>query len=230
MNTPPILPPLLFLLFICQAVPLAASEILWSQYCQHGGVMKLLVHLDTDPTDTIEEEPETVTLWLRETTEEEWEQVDTQPIDSLTATSRFVRESWPRHTQTFFRVTWGDSSWEGIFRAEPETGSVLKLGALSCHKDIGWPWTEAIAELIAHDPDLLFFSGDQIYENDYGSPMFRALTKEDVPKGMKNYFEKWRKFGEAFGELMRDRPTIMITDDHDVFANDLWGNGGVRMR
>ena len=108
-------------------------------------------------------------------------------------------------------------------------GSILKLAGLSCHKDIAWPWKEAIAELIAHDPDLVFFSGDQIYENDYGSPMFRAMTKEEVPRGMKNYLEKWRKFGEAFRELMRDRPTIMITDDHDVFANDLWGKGGLRM-
>ena len=47
---------------------------------------------------------------------------------------------------------------------------------------------------------------------------------------MKNYLEKYRKFGEAFRELMRDRPTIMITDDHDVFANDLWGKGGLRMK
>ena len=118
----------------------------------------------------------------------------------------------------------------GIFRAEPKAESVLKLAALSCHKDIGWPWKEAIDELIAHDPDLVFFSGDQIYENDYGSRMFRAVTEAEVPKGMKNYLEKWRKFGEAFRELMRNRPTIMITDDHDVFANDLWGKGGLRMQ
>ena len=59
--------------------------------------------------------------------------------------------------------------------------------------------------------------------------MFRPATKAEVPQGMKNYLEKYRKFGEAFRELMRDRPTIMITDDHDVFANDLWGRGGLRM-
>ena len=59
--------------------------------------------------------------------------------------------------------------------------------------------------------------------------MFLAQTSEEVPQGMKNYSEKYRKFGEAFRDLMRDRPTIMITDDHDVFANDLWGKGGLRM-
>jgi phosphodiesterase/alkaline phosphatase D-like protein len=206
-----------------------ASKVLWSQYCQHLGKMKLLVHLDSDPTVAIDGKPETVKLWLRENAADQWTLTQSRPVDSLTATSLFTLEGWPRHTEKRFKVTCDDSAWEGTFRAEPKSGSVLKLAALSCHKDIAWPWREAIAEVISHDPDLVFFSGDQIYENDYGSPMFRALTKSEVPKGMKNYLHKWRKFGEAFRELMRDRPTIMITDDHDIFANDIWGKGGLRM-
>lgn len=206
-----------------------ASRVLWSQYCQHDGKMKLLVHLDTDPTAAAGKDSATVKLWLREDAGDNWKLAQSQPVNRLTATALFQIEAWPRHTKTHYRVTCGDSEWRGIFRAEPKMGSVLKLAALSCHKDIAWPWKEAIAEVISHDPDLVFFSGDQIYENDYGSPMFRAQTAEEVPRGMKNYLAKYRKFGEAFRELMRDRPTIMITDDHDVFANDLWGKGGLRM-
>ena len=206
-----------------------ATEILWTQYCQHQGKMKLLVHLDIDPTGQVAGDREPVKLWVREDEGSEWQLTGTQPIHTLTATALFVKEDWRRESRVFFKVTCGESSSQGIFRAEPNKVSVLKVAGLSCHKDIGWPWTEAIEEVISHDPDLVIFTGDQIYENDYGSPMFRARTKEEVPKGMKNYLEKWRKFGEAFRELMRDRPTIMITDDHDVFANDLWGNGGVRM-
>ncbi|MDF1861223.1 MAG: alkaline phosphatase D family protein [Verrucomicrobiales bacterium] len=222
----------LTLILILGAVtnPIGAAEILWSQYCQHLGKMKMLVHLDSDPTVPVEDESEKVKLWLRKNAKENWEFAQSQPIHSLTATALFEIESWPRHQERLYKVTCGDSAWEGIFRAEPEDGSILKLAGLSCHKDIAWPWKEAIAEVIAHDPDLVFFSGDQIYENDYGSPMFRAMTEEEVPKGMQNYLEKYRKFGEAFRELMRDRPTIMITDDHDVFANDLWGRGGIRMK
>lgn len=204
-----------------------ATEVLWTQYCQHQGEMKLLVHLDSDPTEKAPAEP--VKLWLRQAAGDEWRLADTQPVQALSATALFVKQDWPRETKVFFKVSCGESSSEGIFRAEPKRG-VLKVAGLSCHKEIGWPWREAIAEVISHDPDLVIFTGDQIYENDYGSPVFRALTKQDVPKGMKNYLEKWRKFGEAFRELLRDRPSIMITDDHDVFANDLWGNGGVRMK
>lgn len=203
------------------------SEVLWTQYCQHLGKMKLLVHLDSDPTAT--DKTEEVKLWLRQNATADWVLARTQRVDRLTATALFAIDPWPRDRQKRFRVTCGESAWEGIFRAEPQQGSTLKLAALSCHKDIEWPWKEAIAELISHDPDLVFFSGDQIYENDYGSPMFQPQTKAEVPRGMKNYLAKYRKFGEAFGELMRDRPTIMITDDHDVFANDLWGKGGLRM-
>jgi phosphodiesterase/alkaline phosphatase D-like protein len=207
-----------------------AAQVLWTQYCQHQGRMKLLVHLDSDPTEQVTGDLEQVKLWLREEAGGEWQLADTKPLHQLTATALFAQEDWPRESRVYFKVTCGESSSEGIFRAEPKKISGLKIAGLSCHKDIGWPWKEAIAEVISHDPDLVIFTGDQIYENDYGSPMFRARTKEEVPEGMKNYLAKWRKFGEAFRELMRNRPTIMITDDHDVFANDLWGNGGVRMK
>ena len=204
-----------------------AAEVLWTQYCQHQGKMKLMVHVDTDPTSPVPVEPESVKLWLREGLDGDWKLAGEQPIDYLTATALFEMQEWPRHKTIPFKVSSGKSEREGIFRAEPKDGSVLKAVGLSCHKDIGWPWKEAIAEVISHDPDLVIFTGDQIYESDYGSPVFYAKTKEEVPKGMKNYLEKYRKFGEAFHELMRDRPTVMITDDHDVFLPDLWGNGGV---
>ena len=34
-----------------------ASQVLWTQYCQHLGKMKLLVHLDSDPTVTTKPTP-----------------------------------------------------------------------------------------------------------------------------------------------------------------------------
>ena len=79
--------PFLALLLSCLGLgsaSLSASEILWSQYCQHLGKMKLLVHLDTDPTAEVEEEPEPVELWLREGDDDGWERAATQPVDRLT--------------------------------------------------------------------------------------------------------------------------------------------------
>ena len=152
------------------ATPANGAEILWSQYCQHLGKMKLLVHLDTDPSATTGGESEPVKLWLREQAEEEWKLADTRPVDPLTATSLFVLDSWPRHTRTFFKVTCCDSEWEGIFRAEPKGGSVLKAAGLSCHKDVAWPWKEAIAEVISHDPDLVIFTAPPPTRDDARCP------------------------------------------------------------
>ena len=215
----------LFVLLFYSNTGAYAAKILWTQYCQHQGTMKLLVHVDTDPTSPVPAKPESVKLWIDESLNGNWKIVDERPVDYLTATVLFELEEWPRYKSIPFKVDSGEFEWEGLFRAEPMEGSILKAVGLSCHRDIGWPWKEAISEVISHDPDLVIFTGDQIYENDYDSPKFLAKTKKEVPKGMKNYLYKYRKFGEAFHELMRDRPTIMITDDHDVFLSDLWGNG-----
>lgn len=204
--------------------PGKATEILWAQYCQHLDSMKLMVHLDADPTTPTDVE---VALHIRD--DEGWQLVEVNQMFTLTSTALFEMKNWPRHQARPYRVTSGDSSLEGVFRAEPENGQ-LRMIALSCFKDIGWPWKKALEELIGLDPDIVFFSGDQIYENDYGVPMFRPQVPEEVPRGMLNYLRKFRQFGIAFRDLLKDRPSIMITDDHDVFANDLWGNGGLTMK
>ncbi len=201
-----------------------SAEILWTQYCQHLDTMRLMAHLDADPTEPA---PETVTLWTKD--DGDWEEVSSTEISTLSSTALFEVKEWPRHQKLDYKVTCGDSSFEGIFRAEPKPNAELRMLGMSCLKDIGWPWKEAVAELIKQDPDLVYFSGDQIYENDYGSPHIVSKTPEEVPAGMMNYLEKYRQFGLAFRDLLRDRPCIMITDDHDVFENDLWGKGGLLM-
>lgn len=38
-----------------------------------------------------------------------------------------------------------------------------------------------------------------------------------------------KEFGWAFGDLMRDRPTVCTPDDHDVYQVNLWGEGGKKI-
>lgn len=204
---------------------LPATEILWTQYCQHLDTMKLMVHLDASPTEPVSE---LVTLWL-EREEGEWQQVGSQQMYTLASTALFEMREWPRHRAQRYRVTCGDSLLEGVFRAEPTAGTALRMMGVSCLKDRGWPWKKSVEKMIELDPDLVYFSGDQIYENDYDSKAWIAVNSEDVPDGMVNYLSKYRRFGAAFRDLLKDRPSIMITDDHDVYANDLWGNGCLRM-
>ncbi len=82
-----------------------------------------------------------------------------------------------------------------------------------------FPYEQLIENAGAHDPDLLVFCGDQYYE---GNPT-RMETRVDP--GLDALY-KWFLWLWAFRELTRDRPTILLTDDHDVYQPSLWGDGG----
>ena len=66
---------------------------------------------------------------------------------------------------------------------------------------------EIVGHLRAQDPDLLFFAGDQTYRHT-------------------EHTAGWIEFGLQFREVIRDRPTICIPDDHDVGQPNLWGENG----
>ena len=66
---------------------------------------------------------------------------------------------------------------------------------------------EYIENLKHHDPDILFFAGDQSYIHQHHT--YGILL-----------------FGVQFAEIMKDRPTVMIPDDHDVGQGNFWGAGG----
>ena len=116
-----------------------------------------------------------------------WKQAGSQQMFTLASCALFELRGWPRHSKCFYRVTCGESSMEGVFRPEPKPGEKVRMMGLSCLKDVGWPWKEAIAEMVEKDPDIVYFSGDQIYENDYNSPVFVAERSDQVAEGMKNY-------------------------------------------
>ena len=72
------------------------------------------------------------------------------------------------------------------------------------------------------DPDLLAFVGDQFYESTGGYGAQRA----PLDAAILDYLRKWFFHGWTWRELMRDRPSISLPDDHDVYQGNLWGEGG----
>ncbi|MHC4208655.1 MAG: alkaline phosphatase D family protein [Planctomycetota bacterium] len=117
-------------------------------------------------------------------------------------------------------------------RAKPEiviasfTGHKIYTGGLRWnHEGIWFPHAELVDALGFHDPDLLFFSGDQIYEGDLDPAQARP---EDA--ALLDYLYKWYRWCWAFGGLTRDVPAVTIPDDHDVYHGNLWGAGGKRAR
>ncbi len=124
--------------------------------------------------------------------------------------------------------------FHGSIRPEPAANEEWVLASLSCLKNqvgpIAWnqsglwfPHEQLVDRVTQKDPDLLYFSGDQIYEGDLTGP-----HRTELADSIADYQTKYRRFLWAFGDLLRDRPSVLIPDDHDVFHGNLWGAGGVQ--
>lgn len=96
-------------------------------------------------------------------------------------------------------------------------------GAVSWTRDrINFPHEDIVRNLPLHEPDLYAFTGDQIYEG--GSPTVQDSTSDENRR--LDYLYKWYLWCWTFRDIIDDRPSIAIPDDHDVFQGNLWGEGG----
>ncbi len=108
-----------------------------------------------------------------------------------------------------YRVRHGAKAmFEGLIRRDPVDKDVIVVANMSCNssRTIG-PRTELVENLRAQDPDVLFFGGDQTYRHT-------------------EHTAGWIEFGLQFRDIIRDRPTVCIPDDHDVGHGNLWGEAG----
>ncbi len=123
--------------------------------------------------------------------------------------AHFRVQDWDGSKTVPYRVRHGAAAvFEGLIRRDPVEKTELVIANMSCNssRTIG-PRTEIIENLRAHDPDVLFFGGDQTYRHT-------------------EHTAGWIEFGLQFREIMRDRPTVCIPDDHDVGHANLWGESG----
>jgi hypothetical protein len=127
-----------------------------------------------------------------------------------TWTAHFRVEPWDESRTVPYRVTalGGVAAYEGSIRANPMGKREIVVAAFTGNSNQDRRLKpDLIANLKAQDPDLLFFSGDQVYDH-------------------KDHLGAWLLFGRQFGEIIKDRPMISIPDDHDIGQANLWGAGG----
>lgn len=162
-----------------------------------------------------------------------WKTFGFSTLDSDAWTASFRIPNWDETAECKFKLVYHEkrkkhadeiSSWQGEIKANPE-GRPLRIGALTCQNHYGFPYEPVTENLIRLDPDLLYFSGDQLYESHGGY----GVIREPADLAILNYLRKYYMFGWSFREAMRDRPTICIADDHDVFQGNIWGQGGAPM-
>ena len=158
-----------------------------------------------------EGESRTVRLEIRQG--RKWKQIAEAPVIEQGWTALLRVEDWDSTKDVEYRVAHGEKAfYEGTIKKDPINKDEIVVAAFtgnSIYPGHGGniPKTDIVANIKKIKPDLLFFSGDQVYDH------FK-------------HYAYWLKFGRDFGEIIRNLPTVTIPDDHDIGQGNLWGQSG----
>ncbi|GHB72939.1 hypothetical protein [Persicitalea jodogahamensis] len=179
--------------------------IAYAVYTHDRGVLKMTAQL----FPLYPNEPEAVTLEMK--MNGKWKKIAQEKIVYPGWSAHFRVKKWDDTAEVPYRVSLGkQATFEGTIRPDPINQDEIKIATMSCNSprdETVEARNEYIENLKHHDPDILFFAGDQSYVHQYHT--YGILL-----------------FGVQFAEIMKDRPVIMIPDDHDVGQGNFWGAGG----
>jgi len=122
-------------------------------------------------------------------------------------------ENWDDTQSQKYRVLHGaEAKYEGVVRRNPvDKDEIVVVGFTGNSIQPAHGGDISRQDLIDNvnrvDADVLFFSGDQVYDHN-------------------RHYAAWLKFGRDFGDIIKDRPTLCLPDDHDVGQPNLWGESG----
>ncbi|GGZ71720.1 alkaline phosphatase D family protein [Algibacter mikhailovii] len=128
-------------------------------------------------------------------------------------TAPFRIDNWDDTKAQKYRIAYNNEAfYEGIIKKNPVDKDEFVLVALTCNSmypehggDL--PKDDIVKNILKLDPDLIFFSGDQVYEHS-------------------EHYLAWLKFGREFSEIFRNTPVVITPDDHDIGQGNYWGENG----
>jgi hypothetical protein len=140
-----------------------------------------------------------------------WQEAARAPVVYPGWSAHFRIENWDASKDVPYRVRHGERAmFEGLVRRDPIDKGQIVVANMSCNSSrTTGQRPEIIENLKLQNPDLLYFGGDQTYRHT-------------------EHTAGWIEFGLQFRDVIRDRPTITIPDDHDVGHGNLWGENGKR--
>ena len=208
----------------------AFGPIAATQYTLSFNVLKLTAQL----TPVGDEEPRQVFLEAKHNAK--WEPIAEAELITPGWTATFRVPGWDGTKDIPYRVVYGPATWEGVVRRDPEDAEALvvagftgnhnnshaigrRQGLTDWQAGMWFPHADLTSKVAKHEPDVLFFSGDQVYEGK--SPTF--ADREHI---ILDYLYKWYLWCWAYRDLTKDRPTVTMPDDHDVYQGNIWGEGG----
>ncbi len=182
-------------------------------YTVQDGVLKLTAQLypleESDSREVFLEVREG-DVWARVEKAVVRENPYSSPKGARSWTAHFRVGDWDHSRDHRYRVVAldGKSVYEGLIRRDPVDKTEIVVAAFTGNSNSDKRLKpDIIRNVKAADADLLFFSGDQVYTHN-------------------DHLGDWLRFGEQYGEVTRDRPTVTLPDDHDVGQGNLWGAGG----
>ncbi len=153
----------------------------------------------------------TGTVYLEIDTGYGWQQVASATIDTVGFIATFKRTNWPSDKDVPYRIRYNGTYFNGTVKKDPINKDTIVSAVFTGYDcDIYIDVSDVVTDMQAvHQPDILIFTGDQVYNHDY-------------------HTNRWIKFCEQFKSLLRDIPMVALPDDHDVGNSNLWGAGGVK--
>lgn len=208
----------------------AFGPIMWTQYTLSGGVLKLTAQMPPLGKADAQNVRLEIRARMKGDAAVQWTEAATSPIHPEARTATFRIPKWNDRVDVPYRVAYTLKSksgntehhWLGTIRRDPVDQQELSVADLSCNIHAIFPNVPIVRSTAKLNPDLLAFTGDQFYESTGGYGVQRAPLEPAVL----DYLRKWYFHGWTWRELMRDRPSVSIPDDHDVYQGNLWGEGG----
>ena len=180
--------------------------VAFAMYTHQGGVLKLSAQLF--PLKPGEKREVRLELQLPG---EKWSVAAKAEVHYPGWDAHFRIENWDNTNDVKYRVCHGEKAkFEGLIRRDPVDRDEIVVANLSCNSSrTTGPRDEIVKNLRQINPDLLFFGGDQHYRHT-------------------EHTTGWIEFGLQYCDVIRDRPTVCIPDDHDVGHGNVWGESGKR--
>ncbi|MCK5281278.1 MAG: hypothetical protein KAK04_22140, partial [Cyclobacteriaceae bacterium] len=207
----------------------AFGPILFAQHTLSEKVLKMTAQLP--PIG--EKDGKEAILEVKEA--EEWKKISNSSIDKDARTATFKVENWDDSKDQSYRISYDyigkdderlKDTFEGIIKRNPLDKEEIVVAGFTGNNDLGFPNQDLVANILKQKPDVLFFSGDQVYEPVGGFGNIHT----PLDKAMVDYLRKWILYGWEYRELLRNIPTVSIPDDHDVYHGNLWGEGGKKAK
>lgn len=181
--------------------------ICFALYTVHDKTLKLTAQLYPLAGD----DPKVARLEIEK--DGQWTEVAKAEVIEAGWTVPFRVENWDDSKAAKYRVAHGtEAFYKGTIRKNPiDKDEIVVVGFTgnSIQPIHGGDISrqDLIDNVNKVDADLLFFSGDQVYDHN-------------------RHYAAWLKFGRDFGDIIKDRPTVCLPDDHDVGQPNLWGESG----